>query len=240
MMFDFFFINIFIKKILKSVIFSVYSNKKKWYNMAMKEECIVYKNSYIRSIFVFLFIILSVLTFRSYVFAVVEEQVKNEELNDDKENIEKKQLLEKINNRISDMKKKLQETDKLIDNLKYTQEYENYPAVRLNVDTPFFGLDAILEKKLKINSEVSTVDVASGYSIRDILNNNSIKLPDFKVGNIIVSTKDVKIDENLSNDDARIIAFKLVQYTTQINNTNDLITNRINNVFENYIPKEKS
>lgn len=98
----------------------------------------------------------------------------------------------------------------------------------------------MIDQKLKIKNEVSTVDVAKGYSIKDIINNMSIKLPDFKVGNIVVSTRDVKFDDSISIEDAKVSILKLVQYISQTKNTSELLNKRINNIFEGYIPKAKS
>ena len=67
----------------------------------------------------------------------------------------------------------------------------------------------------------------------------SIKLPDIKIGNIVVSTKDVKLDDSISGSDAKIAITKLIQYISQVENTDELLDKRINNIFEGYIPKEK-
>lgn len=97
----------------------------------------------------------------------------------------------------------------------------------------------MVDQKLKIKNDVSTVDVAKGYSIKDVVNNMSIKLPDIKIGNIVVSTKDVKLDDSISESDAKIAITKLIQYISQVENTDELLDKRINNIFEGYIPKEK-
>lgn len=159
----------------------------------------------------------------------------------EKENEEatKKELLLVIDECINDIKNEIKSIDKILDELDKTEEYEAYPAVRLNIDTPFFGLNSMVNNKLKIKNEVSTVDVARGYSIKDIVNNKSIKLPDFTVGNIVVSTRDVKFDENISVEDAKEAILKLVQYISQTKNTKELVNKRINYIFEGYIPKEK-
>ena len=67
----------------------------------------------------------------------------------------------------------------------------------------------------------------------------SIKLPDIKIGNIVVSTKEVKLDDSISESDAKIAITKLIQYISQVENTDELLDKRINNNFEGYIPKEK-
>ena len=117
---------------------------------------------------------------------------------DEKDNSTKEELLVEINECVDEIKKELKIIDKTLEDLDKTEEYEKYPAVRLNIDTPFFGLNSMVDKKLKIKNDVSTVDVAQGYSIKNIINNMSMKLPDFEVGNIVVSTRDVKFDDTIS------------------------------------------
>lgn len=191
----------------------------------------MHKNTFFKIVFIFAF--LAIFSF-SVCFAS-----ENKEENQD-ENIDKQELILVINDCVNEIKNNLKEMDKVLEQLDKTEEYEKYPAIRLNIDTPFFGLGAMVDQKLKIKNEVSTVDVAKGYSIKDITNNMSIKLPDFKVGNIVVSTRDVKFDDNISIEDAKTSILKLVQYISQTKNTNELLNKRINHVFEGYIPKEKS
>ena len=191
----------------------------------------MHKNTFFKIIFIFAF-----LTIFSFSVCFASE---NKEENQD-ENIDKQELILVINDCVNEIKNNLKEMDKVLEQLDKTEEYEKYPAIRLNIDTPFFGLGAMVDQKLKIKNEVSTVDVAKGYSIKYITNNMSIKLPDFKVGNIVVSTRDVKFDENISIEDAKTSILKLVQYISQTKNTSELLNKRINHVFEGYIPKEKS
>ena len=191
----------------------------------------MHKNTFFKIIFIFAF-----LTIFSFSVCFASE---NKEENQD-ENIDKQELILVIKDCVNEIKNNLKEMDKVLEQLDKTEEYEKYPAIRLNIDTPFFGLGAMVDQKLKIKNEVSTVDVAKGYSIKYITNNMSIKLPDFKVGNIVVSTRDVKFDENISIEDAKTSILKLVQYISQTKNTSELLNKRINHVFEGYIPKEKS
>ena len=155
------------------------------------------------------------------------------------ENKNNQELLEVINECVNEIKTDLRDIDNTLNKLDSTEEYEKYPAIRLNIDTPFFGLSSMVDQKLKIKNDVSTVDVAKGYSIKDVVNNMSIKLPDIKIGNIVVSTKDVKLDDSISESDAKIAITKLIQYISQVENTDELLDKRINNIFEGYIPKEK-
>ena len=155
------------------------------------------------------------------------------------ENKNNQELLEVINECVNEIKTDLRDIDSTLNKLDNTEEYDKYPAIRLNIDTPFFGLSSMVDQKLKIKNDVSTVDVAKGYSIKDVVNNMSIKLPDIKIGNIVVSTKEVKLDDSISESDAKIAITKLIQYISQVENTDELLDKRINNIFEGYIPKEK-
>lgn len=192
----------------------------------------MYKTNFLKIICIT--IVISMFSF-SFCFASEGEVSDNLENNKDKE-----ELLLVINNCVDEIKSELKKIDKTLADLDDTDEYEKYPAIRLNIDTPFFGLNSMVDQKLKIKSDVSTVDVANGYSIKDVVNDMSIKLPDFKVGNIVVSTRNVKFDENISIEDAQTSILKLVQYISQTKNTEELLNKRINNIFEDYIPKEKS
>lgn len=191
----------------------------------------MHKNTFFKIIFIFAF-------FAIFSFSVCFASENEDETQD--ENIDNQELVLVINDCVNEIKNNLKEMDKVLGQLDKTEEYEKYPAIRLNIDTPFFGLGSMIDQKLKIKNEVSTVDVAKGYSIKDITNNMSIKLPDFKVGNIVVSTRDVKFDNNISLQDAKTSILKLVQYISQTKNTSALLNKRINHIFEGYIPKEKS
>ncbi len=130
--------------------------------------------------------------------------------------------------------------DKIVEGLKSNDEYNFYPAIRLNIDTPIFGLESLIEQKLKIKSEVSAVEIAQGYSIRDIITNNSIKIPNFTIAsNIIISTKNVKIDENITKEDANKVVLKLVEYINQVKDIHDFVDKQSNNIFNGYVDKNK-
>lgn len=192
----------------------------------------MHKKNFFKIIIILVFIV------NSFSFCFAKENHINTNIKNNDEY--KKELLLTINECVNEIKTDLKKMDKILEQLDQTEEYEKYPAIRLNIDTPFFGLNSMIDNKLKIKNDVSTVDVAQGYSIKDIVNNNIIKLPDFKVGNIVVSTRDVKFDDNISVEDAKSSIFKLVQYISQTKNTSEILKKRINNIFERYIPEEKS
>ena len=169
-----------------------------------------------------------------------------EELNNNVETIEKddlqskKEILDEILKSKEEIKQELVKIESKLSNIKEKDEYINYPAIRLNIDTPIFGLTSVCNQKLKITSEVSTADVASGYSIKDIVKNNSLKVPSFSVGSIVVITRDIRFDENITLIDASTCILKLMQYIEQAKNVNDFLDKQIIKIYSKYIPKSKS
>ena len=152
----------------------------------------------------------------------------------------KKNALDSINKSLEEIKQELTKIDTKLNNIKEKDEYVNYPAIRLNIDTPIFGLTSVCEQKLKINSEVSTTDIAGGYSIKDIVKNNSLKVPSFSVGSIVVITRDITFDENISLSDANTCILKLMQYIEQSKSVNEFLDTQITKIYSQYIPKEKA
>lgn len=141
---------------------------------------------------------------------------------------------------LKELKSSLIEIDSKLAQLKTKDEYNTYPAIRLNIDTPMFGLYSIVDQRLKITKDVSTMDVASGFSIRDVVKGSYLKVPDVYALFIVVKTRDVKLDENISLEDGNIAALKLMQYISQVNNTKDFLDLQINKTFNEYIPKKRT
>jgi hypothetical protein len=141
-------------------------------------------------------------------------------------------ILEYINKEIKSMDDKIALSRTLI-------EYEKYPAVRLNIDTPYFGIYSIIDSKLKIRNGVSTVDMASGYSIKNIVNKKSIKIETFEVSSIVVITRDVNIDKNMTSSDAQTCIFKLVDYLQQAKSVNKFLDKQLTSMISGYFVKEK-
>ena len=190
-------------------------------------------------------IILSLLTviafgFNSYIMA---DDIQNEESNVEEKNtdvLDKENILKNIKDCKEELKQELIKIDNKIETIKKKQEYITYPAIRLNVDTPIFGLSSVCNYKLKITSEVSTADVASGYSIKDIIRNNSLKVPSFSVGSIVVITRDIEFNEDITLIDANTAVLKLMQYIEQVESVNEFLDKQISKIYSEYIPKEKS
>lgn len=170
-----------------------------------------------------------------------EEVVVNQTEQENEENIrlQKEELNSIIKELVNTLKSGINNINEKIENIRNTEEYTNYPAIRLNIDTPIFGLESIVNNKLKIRQDVSASDVATGYSIRYIIKNNAIKLPDVLVAGIVVSTRDVKFDENIEIADANTAIAKLMQYEKTIDNVSEFVDNQINKIFKGYIPKDK-
>lgn len=118
-------------------------------------------------------------------------------------------------------------------------EYKVYPAIRLNIDTPYFGIASIVNSKLKIRDAVSTVDIATGYGIRNIANKKTIKIPTFEVSNIVVITRDVSLNKNMTYADAQTSIFKLLDYLTQVKDVNKFVDKQLKNIVQGYFSKEK-
>lgn len=191
-----------------------------------------------------LFLSLVFMLKENYVFAEPEVSTNTENDIDKKEveekNSRKKEILAMIDECIDEMKAKILEIDTKEVKVKKQKEFEHYPAIRLNVDTPVFGFISMVDNKLKIRKDVSTVDVANGYSIKHILNSKKIKLPDFTVGSIVVSTRDVEINDEMSYEDANMTLLKIMQYMSQLDSANEFLDFQINRTFRGYIDKEKS
>lgn len=160
---------------------------------------------------------------------LTEEQIK-----------QKEDLNSMIEECLKDIQDSLSQIDSKIDDTKTKEEYKTYPAIRLNIDTPMFGLTSIVDQRLKVTKEVSTADVASGYSIRDIVKNNSLKLPSLTVASVVVMTRDVSLNkEEITIPDASSAVLKLMQYIDQTDNVNKFVDTQINKNFSGYIPKER-
>ena len=153
---------------------------------------------------------------------------------------EKTEILNMIEECFCDMKKVLISIDQKEKKVKEQEEFEKYPAIRLNVDTPFFGFISMVDNKLKIMKDVSTLDVAKGYSIKDVLNKKTIKLPDVSFGSIVVTTREVAINEEMSYEDASLTLLRVMEYTTQVHSAEEFLDYQINKTFRGYIDKEKS
>ncbi|MDF2865583.1 MAG: hypothetical protein K0R72_392 [Clostridia bacterium] len=167
----------------------------------------------------------------SSVLKVTEEQSNAKVTDAEFATIEK--LLEYIN-------KELKNIDEKLDESRTLPEYDKYPAVRLNIDTPYFGIYSIINSKLKIRDNVSAVDISNGYSIKSVVNKKTIKIESFEVSNVVVITRDLTIDKNMSSSDAQICIFKLLDYLAQAKSVNKFLDKQFVAMISGYFSKDKN
>ena len=170
---------------------------------------------------------------------VYAEEEKSQTEEEEKIKKEKESLLALIDEYIDEINTRIIEADKKIDHAKEQKEFEYYPAIRLNVDTPMFGLSSIVENKLRVKKDISTSDVANKYSIRNIITNKKIRIPDSYLGAIVVSTKEYEINENMTLAQLKLTLVKCIQYLSQVNSVNEFMDTQINNIFKDYISENK-
>ena len=202
------------------------------------------KKIYIK--FALLFIAINLICFVNLYAAIEEVEVNENNVNNSETTQESEELKlqkEQLNNMIKQLLDeilvKINYIDQRVEEIRSTEEYETYPAIRLNMDTPLFGLVKVTNNKLNITQDVSAADVASGYSIRTVIKNRSIKLPDVTFAGIVVSTRDVKLNEDIELSDANNAVLKLMQYSQKADSAIEFLDNQINKNFREYIPKEK-
>lgn len=167
----------------------------------------------------------------SSVLKIADEQYTPKVTDAQYESIQK--ILEYIN-------KEMKSIDEKIAMARTLPEYEKYPAVRLNIDTPYFGINSIVNSKLKIRDNVSTVDIANGYSIKSVVNRKVIKIESFEVSNVVVITRDLKIDKNMTSSDAQTCIFKLLTYLQQTKSVNKFLDKQLSPMITGYFSKEKN
>ncbi len=190
----------------------------------------------------FLFITLLITISFSCIIPILyaEEEQSTEENTDKLSNKEEKEnILLLINEYLTEIDSKLDKIDKDIANSKEQKEFEYYPAIRLNMDAPMFGLTAVVENKLRVKRDISTTDVAEKYSIRDIVKNKKIRIPESYLGAIVVSTKEYDIDNTMTLAQLKLTLVKSIQYLSQVNSVEDYIETQTNNIFRDYISETK-
>lgn len=189
----------------------------------------------------FLFIALAITFSLNLVMPVIyaEDEIKDNNDNIISEDKEKEEILKLIDAYLEEINEKIDLMDKNIANSKEQKEFEYYPAIRLNIDTPMFGLTSVVENKLRVKRDISTSDVASQYSIRDIVNNKKIRLPDSYLASIVMTTKEIDIDSSMTLPQAKITLAKCIQYLSQVNSVDDYINTQTNNIFRDYISNDK-
>lgn len=159
-------------------------------------------------------------------------------------NIEKNSDIEKTYEDIQDSIEYIRQNIKYIDSrvieMKKTNAYDKYPAVRLNVETPVFGINSLIKSKLAIKENVSTTDIISGYSVYDIVRTNKVKVPSLSVGSVVVSTREINLkDENITMSDANQALKTILNAMQKSKTSKEFIDDYINKNFSEYIENDK-
>lgn len=196
------------------------------------------KNIYLKiTLAVFIYCVMVFFDTNNYIYA----QDTDTDIKTSQENLKvSDELYAMIQSTIENIKIELDKADEKIKRIRQTDSYEKYPAVRLNVDTPIFGIVDVVNNRLKITTDVSSEDIKKNYSINDIVKSKVIKLPSYTALSIVVITRDVNIDPSMTYSDANTIMFKLLQYEEQAKNTNDFIDSHVNSILSGYLDSEIS
>ena len=198
----------------------------------------------IKVLFIALAIIISTSNVATTIIAAESEnnnvqEEKKDSLSDEEIKKQKQEILTSINSYLEDIKHNIKTIDEEIENTKKQEEFDYYPAIRLNIDTPMFGMSSIVENKLRIKKDVSTTDVANKYSIRDVVEDKKIRLPESYIAGIVVSTKEVEINEDMSLEELKLTLVKCIQFESQVNAVDEFVDTQINKFFKDYIADEK-
>ena len=161
---------------------------------------------------------------------------------DDSKEQEKNEFFENqkyIEEYITNIKENIAKIDEVILQMKSQKEYEKYPAVRLNVQTPFVGISAIVENKLIVKENVSIFDTSKKYSIRTIVSKRKFKIPSFTIGDIVILTEEIDLDSStLTAKEQNLVLNSLKTYLKRTQETLEFVNNQKNNIFREYIPKD--
>ena len=111
--------------------------------------------------FISLFILLIVMLSLNNISNILYAQTENQEEKNTNEEKDKEEILKLITSYLENIEKKLNGIDNKIEYVKKQEEFEYYPAIRLNIDSPFFGMNSIIENRLRIKRDISTSDVAN-------------------------------------------------------------------------------
>ncbi len=190
----------------------------------------------IKFLFIALIMTISLASLSNIIYADETENTQKKEYD---EKTEKQEILVVINEYLTQIDGKIKDIDNKLANLKIQKEFEYYPAIRLNIDAPIFGITSIIDNKLRVKRDISTTDVAEKYSIKYIVKNNKIRIPDSYLGAIVMSTREYEINENMTLPQIKLTLVKCIQYLSQVNSVEEYIDTQTNNIFRDYISDEK-
>lgn len=168
------------------------------------------------------------------IYNLLESQDKN--ITVDKVSASNYSLIQRL---LDNIRQQVSIINSKIEALRKTDEYLNYPAVRLNVDTPMFGIFDIVDNDLKITYDVSSSDISDKYSINYVINQNKIKVPSYTVASFVVKTRVIEINNQMTQSDANVVIFKLLEYLSQVQSVNKKLDKQIDNILKGYISKDK-
>lgn len=199
-------------------------------------------SKYSISIIKFIFTSILIILFGCSISYVSAEEIQENEKNEKKEIVNEEEFNENklyIESYILDIKENLAKIDEVIKEMKSQKEYEKYPAIRLNLQTPFLGISAVVENKLIIKENISIFEASKKYSIRTIVNKRKFKIPSFSIGDIVLLTEEIDLDdENLSLENQNLVLNSLNIYLKKTQETLDFVNNQKNNLFKEYISKD--
>ncbi len=190
----------------------------------------------IKFLFIALIMTISLASLSNIIYADETENTQETEYD---EEAEKQEILVVIDEYLTQIDGKIKDIDNKLANLKIQKEFEYYPAIRLNIDAPIFGITSIIDNKLRVKRDISTTDVAEKYSIKYIVKNKKIRIPDSYLGAIVMSTHEYDIDENMTLPQVKLTLVKCIQYLSQVNSVEEYIDTQTNNIFRDYISDEK-
>lgn len=151
------------------------------------------------------------------------------------------EIYDAITEVINLISKQLNNIDYKLDKARIMDEYERYPLIRLNIDSPYFGITNFVESKLKIKDSISTLDMARGYNIRSMINTKEILVEDIEVTKVMVfTTRKIKISKEMTKEDANICLTKLFEYLNQVKSTSSFLDLQLKSTFEDYYTEDKN
>ncbi len=197
--------------------------------MKLKNKCIIFLAIYFMSIF-----------FNYRVVYCVNIDIYDSTDKTDVVETVSDETYDTISRIISMISKELNNIDYKLDKARIMDEYERYPLIRLNIDSPYFGITSIVESRLKIKDAISTLDMAKGYNIRSMINSKSILVKDLEVTSIVITTRKIDISKDMSKEDANICVYKLLEYLNQVKSVSGFLDTELRNTFADYYTENKN
>lgn len=184
--------------------------------------------------------ILSIFLIYTSVFGENVDIYQSAQIEDEKEDIVNSETYLAITKILSLISRNLNDIDYKLDKARIMDEYERYPLIRLNIDSPYFGITSIVESRLKIKDDISTLDMAKGYNIRSMINSKTIIVKDIEAASIVITTKQITISPTMSKKDAYLCIPKLIEYLNQVKSVSNFLDTELKNTFNEYYTEDKN